>query len=408
MGGPRLVLARHGEGGGLRPGVDARVGPARPLDGTRSRKTSKTAFATAHWTVRSSTNPSRPVSVSTTLADGAVATRGELALPAVKVCAFIGNCESVTGHANGIITDGTYAKGDLDPRRSKCLLFHRFRGTNCRFFENTDLSICYRAKLCHYALKNTRLGAARHRPTGGRNMVRATCIIAVAVACAGAQAGFTTIDFSTDDSGDPLVNGQDIMSPDEFGALFSVSSGGPNLGAAIFDSDPMGPNMGGPDPDLLVGLGNVMMLQSSLLAHAERARDLRHPQRLVRGRRHYVRLRRPHAHALGRPDRHERRQRDDDHAHRHHGPDPGVHGARELVQRRNERPARVGHARPVRAYRRRTARDSAVPRRSLRKRVSTSSACSPSSSTSSARVRSTTSRSCPPPVPRRCWASRAW
>lgn len=94
-------------------------------------------------------------------------------------------------------------------------------------------------------------------------MFRSGCVIAFVVVCSQAHAGFTTIDFSTDDSGDVLVNGQDIMSPDEFGAVFSVSSSGPNLGAAIFDSDPAGPNLDGPDPDLLVGLGNIMMLQST-------------------------------------------------------------------------------------------------------------------------------------------------
>lgn len=94
-------------------------------------------------------------------------------------------------------------------------------------------------------------------------MIRTTTAFAVVCACTVAHAGFTTIDFSTDDSGAVLVNGQDIASPDEFGAIFSVSSSGPNLGATIFDSDPMGPNMGGPDPDLLVGLGNILMLQST-------------------------------------------------------------------------------------------------------------------------------------------------
>ena len=82
-------------------------------------------------------------------------------------------------------------------------------------------------------------------------------------ACAGAQAGFTTIDFSMDDSGDLLVNGQDIMAPDEFGAIFTITSGGGNAGPAIFDTDPAGPNAGGPDDDLLVGLGNALILQAS-------------------------------------------------------------------------------------------------------------------------------------------------
>jgi len=84
------------------------------------------------------------------------------------------------------------------------------------------------------------------------------------VACAGvANAAIMTVDFSTDDGGSPLVNGQDISSPDEFGAFFNISSGGGNLGAAIFDSSTTGPNVAGPDPDLLVDLGNILILQSS-------------------------------------------------------------------------------------------------------------------------------------------------
>ena len=42
----------------------------------------------------------------------------------------------------------------------------------------------------------------------------------------------------------------------------AISASGPNLGAAIFLSTPGGPNDGGPDPDLLVDLGNVLILQS--------------------------------------------------------------------------------------------------------------------------------------------------
>jgi hypothetical protein len=43
-----------------------------------------------------------------------------------------------------------------------------------------------------------------------------------------------------------------------------ISSGGANLGAAIFDSTPGGPNAASQDPDLLVDTGNVLMLQDSL------------------------------------------------------------------------------------------------------------------------------------------------
>ena len=94
-------------------------------------------------------------------------------------------------------------------------------------------------------------------------MFRSLCAVSALAVAASSQAGFVTIDFSTDDFGAPLVNGQDISSPEEFGNLISISSSGNNQGAAIFDSDPMGPNMGGGDPDLLVGLGNILIIQSN-------------------------------------------------------------------------------------------------------------------------------------------------
>jgi hypothetical protein len=76
-------------------------------------------------------------------------------------------------------------------------------------------------------------------------------------------------DFETqDDFLTPLANGQDITTPPEFGRLLSVSTqqppvGAHHQGAAIFDSDPSGPNAASSDPDLLVGLGNVLMLQEN-------------------------------------------------------------------------------------------------------------------------------------------------
>jgi len=90
------------------------------------------------------------------------------------------------------------------------------------------------------------------------------CFVPAAVACVCASAAFAgpiSIDFSTDDFGTPLVNGQSISSPDEFGNFFTVSASGSNLGAAIFDSTVGGPNAGGGDPDLLVDLGNILILQ---------------------------------------------------------------------------------------------------------------------------------------------------
>jgi hypothetical protein len=85
-----------------------------------------------------------------------------------------------------------------------------------------------------------------------------------------------TIDFSTDDGGTTLVNGQSISTfpdvqdnkgnPDtvfEFGNLFNVSTlaygSDGHEGAAIFDSTP---GINSSDPDLWVGLGNIMILQN--------------------------------------------------------------------------------------------------------------------------------------------------
>jgi hypothetical protein len=73
----------------------------------------------------------------------------------------------------------------------------------------------------------------------------------------------TCIDFETeDDFQTPLVNGQDINTPDEFGVLFDVSGMGANMGPTIFDSTPGGVNAMSQDPDLLVDTGNILILQS--------------------------------------------------------------------------------------------------------------------------------------------------
>jgi len=69
-----------------------------------------------------------------------------------------------------------------------------------------------------------------------------------------------------DDYTSALVNGQDLATPQEFGRLFSLSSSGANAGAAIFDSTPLGPNDPSQDRDLLVGLGNLLILQNSQAA----------------------------------------------------------------------------------------------------------------------------------------------
>ncbi len=56
------------------------------------------------------------------------------------------------------------------------------------------------------------------------------------------------------------MNGQHLDT--EFGTLVTLASAGPNAGLAIFDSTPGGPNDPSQDPDLLVGSGNVLILQT--------------------------------------------------------------------------------------------------------------------------------------------------
>lgn len=75
----------------------------------------------------------------------------------------------------------------------------------------------------------------------------------------------TLLDFQTeDDELTPLVNGQDISTPPELGEHLAIhGTGAGNLGTAVFDSDPAGPNASSSDPDLLVNLGNVLILQST-------------------------------------------------------------------------------------------------------------------------------------------------
>jgi hypothetical protein len=69
-------------------------------------------------------------------------------------------------------------------------------------------------------------------------------------------------------AGTPLTNGQDISTPPEFGVEVAITDAGPNAGAAIFESTPGGLNdgFGAPDKDLLVGLGNILILQNDLAA----------------------------------------------------------------------------------------------------------------------------------------------
>lgn len=67
-----------------------------------------------------------------------------------------------------------------------------------------------------------------------------------------------------DDLVTPLANGEALVNGAQFGRVASVQASGANLGAAIFDSTPGGPNDGGPDGDLLVDRGNLLIAQDSL------------------------------------------------------------------------------------------------------------------------------------------------
>jgi len=74
-----------------------------------------------------------------------------------------------------------------------------------------------------------------------------------------------TLDFENeDDFATPLANGQHIAAPDEFGRMVVVSAAGANLGPATFDSTPGGPNDPSLNSDMLVGHGNLLLLQSDL------------------------------------------------------------------------------------------------------------------------------------------------
>jgi len=72
------------------------------------------------------------------------------------------------------------------------------------------------------------------------------------------------LDFETEDdypTPTPLANGQIIDT--EFGNLVAISTlGSQHRGATIFDSNNPGPNLSAGDPDLLVNLGNVLILQN--------------------------------------------------------------------------------------------------------------------------------------------------
>jgi hypothetical protein len=93
------------------------------------------------------------------------------------------------------------------------------------------------------------------------------CLVALpCLIVASTSSGQITLTFETDDSGQVLVNGQDLSTPPEFGEVISIGTfaGEGHLGPAVFDSNPDGPNADGPDPDLLVDTGNILILQAAM------------------------------------------------------------------------------------------------------------------------------------------------
>ena len=99
------------------------------------------------------------------------------------------------------------------------------------------------------------------------NCVALLAVSASVAACASAQVAPICIDWSVDGDGAALVNGQQLTdsagSVFSFGSLFTMETFGNNLGATIFDTSDPGPNVGGPDEDLLVNRGNGIILQNN-------------------------------------------------------------------------------------------------------------------------------------------------
>lgn len=108
----------------------------------------------------------------------------------------------------------------------------------------------------------------------GRMMRKLLALLSSGLLVATTAGAQTVIDFETeDDFTTPLVNGQivdpafDPASP-EFGNLFTLTTTtNGHIGATIFDSDPLGPNQFGGDPDLLIDQGNLLILQNTSLTN---------------------------------------------------------------------------------------------------------------------------------------------
>ncbi|MEM0983689.1 MAG: hypothetical protein AAGI17_07060 [Planctomycetota bacterium] len=95
--------------------------------------------------------------------------------------------------------------------------------------------------------------------------MRTSVLVAGAFCSAAVAQPVFTIDFSNKGNGDPFVNGEEVGPQDLFPPFLSINGFDASNNAAplsIFDTDPAGPNAGGGDPDLLVGLGNALILQN--------------------------------------------------------------------------------------------------------------------------------------------------
>jgi len=75
-----------------------------------------------------------------------------------------------------------------------------------------------------------------------------------------ARAGFERGD---DPAHAPLENGRSLVARPAFTRAFTLAASGANLGPALFDSTPVGPNDPSQDRDLLVAKGHVLILQNS-------------------------------------------------------------------------------------------------------------------------------------------------
>ncbi len=82
-------------------------------------------------------------------------------------------------------------------------------------------------------------------------------------------AGAGIIDFEGLANGQEIgrgAHGEAVQPYANIFVLYGASNGTPTQGATIFDSDPFGPNAGGADKDLLVGLGNILIVQNDSYA----------------------------------------------------------------------------------------------------------------------------------------------